>query len=280
MRRGRFNPFRASAGASAPAREPRSIGSALLVLCGLMWCAPSLGAAELQGPILIHSDILGYDLRYWIYLPEPRPQELPELYFTDGQDFLAAGGMAELLDAEIGAGRVAPLAAVFLDSRDPAEPAENRRDEQFMCNADFANFFLRELMPAVSITFTGATDSTRRGLAGISFGAINAACFGVMMPDVFRVLILHSPGSEQHIEVVRELYEDRPLAASAFLITHGGRLDNAGAARRLVRTLERKGYPVRHLENRGLHNWEAWRPLLVEGLRAFAGLSGGDRVDE
>ena len=227
----------------------------------------------------LFSEVLGYELQYWIYLPDGDGHGLPELYFTDGQGFLAAGGMAELLDREIAASRIAPLTAIFVDSRSPGEPELDRRNEQFMCNADYARFFLQELMPAVSAAWTGADAGTRRGLAGVSFGAINAACFGVMMPGVFDVLILHSPGSDRHIEVVRELYADRPRQPSAFIISHGGRLDNAGAAEAFAETLEGKGYPVRRLANDGLHDWAAWRPLLAEGLRAFAGQQAGDRID-
>jgi enterochelin esterase-like enzyme len=227
----------------------------------------------------LSSDVLGYELQYWIYLPEGGGRGVSELYFADGHDFLAAGGMVELLDREIASGRIAPLSAIFVDSRNPDGPGKNRRNEQYLCNADFARFFLHELMPAVSAAWTGAGAGTRRGLAGVSFGAINAACFGVMMPGVFDVLILHSPGSDRHIEVVRELYADRPRLPSAFFISHGGRQDNAAAAERFAETLEGKGYPVRRLANDGLHNWAAWRPLLAEGLRAFAGQQAGDRID-
>jgi enterochelin esterase-like enzyme len=115
-------------------------------------------------------------------------------------------------------------------------------------------------------------------LAGVSFGAINAACFGVMLPGVFTVLILHSPGSDRHLAAVEELYERNPRQPSAFFLTHGGRHDNDSAARRFVETLRRKGYAVRYETNRGRHDWDNWRPLIDDGLRAFMGLGEGDRV--
>jgi enterochelin esterase-like enzyme len=202
-----------------------------------------------------------------VYLPEGATPPLPEVYFTDGQAFLASGHAVEVLDAEIAAGRVAPLAAVFVDSRDPNHPNHDRRNEQFMCNADYARFFVGELLPEISHRWTGAGAGTRRALAGVSFGAINAACFGVMLPGVFPVLILHSPGSDRHIEAVQELYERNPRQASAFFLTHGGRHDNASAARRFVETLQRKGYAVRYETNRGRHDWDNWRPLVDDGLR-------------
>jgi enterochelin esterase-like enzyme len=260
-------------------RIENSIRVLALAVLAFAGPAPGMAAGTLHGPLRLSSAALGYDLQYWIYLPEGGGRGTPELYFTDGQDFLAAGDIVALLDREIATARIAPLSAVFVDSRDPDEPGRNRRNEQFMCNADYGRFFLQELMPAVSASWTGADADTRRGLAGVSFGAINAACFGQMMPGVFDLLILHSPGSEAHIGVVRELYESRPREPAAFFISHGGRQDNARATKRFARTLEHQGYPLRRLATDGRHDWSAWRPLLAEGLRAFAGTAAGDRVD-
>lgn len=255
-----------------------ALPSVLLLM--LAWAGPAPAAGLLHGPMRIASDILGYDLQYWVYLPEGATPPLPELYFTDGQAFLEAGQAVEVLDAEIAAGRVAPLAAVFVDSRDPDQADRDRRNEQFMCNADYGKFFVGELLPEVSRRWSGAGADTRRALAGVSFGAINAACFGVMLPGVFPVLILHSPGSDRHLAAVEELYERNPRQPSAFFLTHGGRHDNDSAARRFVETLRRKGYAVRYETNHGRHDWNNWQPLIDDGLRAFMGLEEGDRVDE
>lgn len=249
------------------------------MVLALIWATPAAAAGTLHGPERIASATLGYDLQYWIYLPEGAAPPLPELYFTDGQAFLAAGHAVKVLDAEIAAGKVAPLAAVFVDSRDPDRPELDRRNEQFMCNVDYGKFFVGELLPEISQRWTGAGAGTRRALAGVSFGAINAACFGVMLPGVFPVLILHSPGSDRHLAAVQELYEQNPRQASAFFLTHGGRYDNASAARRFRQTLRSKGYAVRYEVNRGRHDWNNWRPLVDDDLRAVTGLAEGDRLE-
>ena len=237
-----------------------------------------LGKGELQGPIRITSATLGYDLQYWIYLPEKFSKPLPELYITDGQAYLNAGEMADLLDDEIEHGNIAPIAAIFVDSRNPDDMTETRRNNEFMCKADYAKFFVGELMPQISSRWTGADAFTRRGVMGVSFGGINSACFGMMMPGVFQLLIMHSPASGEHLDVVNELYREKPRNPSAIFISHGGPRDNDAAARRFVQTLEEKGYPVRYLANDGGHDWENWRPLLDDSLRAFAGLRAEDEI--
>jgi len=252
----------------------------LSILLCLAMTAPARAAGSLRGPERLRSEFLQYALQYWIYLPDGEASGLPELYVTDGHAYLSSGRMVEVLDREISAGRIEPLAVVFVDSRDPDNPEIDRRNQQFMCNADFGRFFLGELLPTVSARWTGAGPATRRGLQGVSFGAINAACFGLMLPGVFDVLILQSPGSDQHLEIVREKYEKSPRQPAALFVSHGGRYDNEASARRFVQALQRNGYPVRHLSNNGGHDWDNWRPLIDDALRAFVGLEAGDRVDE
>ena len=258
----------------------------LALLLAPSWAGPAIAAdsapGTLHGPERIASAVLGYDLQYWVYLPagvERLPAErLPEMYFTDGAAYLSLGHAVEVLDREIPSGRIAPLAAVFVDSRDPDRPERDRRKEQFMCNADYGRFFVGELMPEVSRRWTGADRGTRRALAGVSFGAVNAACFGKMLPGVFELLVLHSPGNKGHIEVIRQLYEQHPRQPSAIFLTHGRRNDNAAAARRLADTLRGKGYALRYEVNDGRHDWANWGPLIDDALRALMGRGEGERL--
>jgi enterochelin esterase-like enzyme len=244
----------------------------------VIWLSPCHGAGTLEGPIRIHSAVLGYDLQYWVYLPENTVKPLPELYVTDGQSYLDAGDMVKVLDREIEDGNIVPIAAIFIDSRDPDYPEVTRRNNQFMCNKAYGKFFVGELMPKISSGWTGADSSAWRGLMGVSLGGINAACFGMMMPGVFQVLIMHSPAGAEHLDVVNNLYQEKPAHSSAFFISHGGASDNEAAARRFVQTLQEKGYPVRHISNDGGHDWDNWAPLIDDSLRAFAGTREEDEI--
>lgn len=242
------------------------------------WMAPCLGKGTLEGPIRIKSKSLGYPLQYWIYLPKDAPKGLPELYVTDGAGYLGAGEMIDALDDAIDDGDIVPIAAIFVDTRDPEDLTEDRRNSQFMCNVEYAKFFVGELMPEVSRRWTGGDVDTHRGLMGVSFGGINAACFGIMLPGVFQVLIMHSPAGADHLDVVNNLYRERPRHSSAIFLSHGGPEDNAMAAERFVQTLQEKGYPLRVVRNDGGHNWDNWAPLVPESLRAFAGTSEEDEI--
>ncbi|MEJ2383798.1 MAG: alpha/beta hydrolase-fold protein [Xanthomonadales bacterium] len=231
-------------------------------------CVSANGA--LQGPNRISSTILGYDLQYWVYMPEDAARPLPELYVTDGQAYLGAGRVVEVLDREYEAGRILPFAVVFVDSRDPDAPDVSRRNREFMCNVDYAKFYAGELMPAISSRWTGAGPTTPRGIMGVSFGGINSACFGMLLPGVFQLLIMHSPASDEHLRVIEDLYRDRPRNPSALFVSHGGPDDNEQAARRFIQTLKDKGYAVQDVATGGGHGWKDWRPLIDDSLRAFS----------
>jgi enterochelin esterase-like enzyme len=244
------------------------------------WLTPCLAGGTLEGPIRISSAVLNYDLQYWIYLPESVERPLPELYVTDGAGYLASADMVKVLDREIEENNIVPIAVIFLDARDPDDLTENRRYSQFMCKAEYGKFFVGELMPQISRHWTAGDSSTHRGLMGVSFGGINSACFGVMMPGVFQVLIMHSPASAEHLAVVDSLYKERPRHPSSIFISHGGESDNRAAAQRFVQTLQEKGYPVRHISNDGGHDWDNWAPLIDDSLRAFAGTREEDEIAE
>jgi enterochelin esterase-like enzyme len=247
-----------------------------LTLLLLSFAHTLLAEGTLKGPYRIDSRTLGYELQYWIYLPEDAAKPLPELYVTDGQAFLAAGKLVDVLDREFGQGNLAPFAVVLVDSRDPDFPELSRRNREFMCNVDYARFYVGELMPEVSRVWTGAGPETPRGMLGVSFGAINSACFGMMLPGVFKTLVMLSPGSDKHIEVIDGLYRERPPVPTGFFVSNGGPEDNQEAAERFVQTLRDRGYSVQHVATGGSHEWDDWRPLLADGLQAFSAQLGGE----
>lgn len=126
------------------------------------------------------------------------------VYVPDGAWYLEQGRMKAVLDEMIVAGRIEPVIAVFVDARDPES----------------------------------------RTILGLSFGGLNAACFGLSIPQTFSNLAMQSPASGEMLRVVGEQYR---------------------------RILEDKGYPVTYLEVPQGHNWNNWGPLLPEVLAAFFG---------
>lgn len=253
----------------------RSLMRQIVILTNFLLSASSVVVVADEGSLSdnqrIFSAHLGYELQFRIYKPAAISvnASLPTLYVTDGESYLELGGFKDVLDKAISNGMIEPVLVVFLDSRNPDNLQENRRHEQFMCNTRFANFFASELVPAISREQPVSTSREDRVILGVSFGGLNSACFGLMLPNLFSGIAMQSPASGDHLEVVRDLYEKRePLPLKMFLSV-GSRNDNTGAVKRFKKTLESKDYDLTFIKVRGEHNWKNWNPLLDDMLLTF-----------
>lgn len=219
----------------------------------------------------ITSNHLGYDLQYRVYTPAgvTSGDKLPTLFVTDGQTYLAQGNFKAVLDETISNGEVKPIVVVFLDSRNPDNLAEDRRNEQFMCNTNFATFFASELIPEINRTQPVNQLRDDRISLGVSFGGLNSACFGLTLSTGFSGIAMHSPASGNHVEVVRELYEQKEKLPLKIFLSVGTRNDNTNAVKKFKDTLEDKGYDLTFLKVKGEHNWENWGRLIDDVLLTF-----------
>jgi len=219
----------------------------------------------------IFSKHLGYELQYRVYKPAAASADdkLPTLYVTDGQGYLEQGDFKTVLDTVISTGAIKPVLVVFLDSRNPDDLSENRRNSQFMCNTKFATFFANELIPTISKDQPVSLLRDDRVILGVSFGGLNSACFGLMLSKLFSGIAMQSPASGDHLEVVRELYEQRDAQPIKVFLSVGTRNDNTKAVKRFKETLEGKGYDLTFIKVRGEHNWENWDGLLDDVLLTF-----------
>jgi len=246
-------------------------GVQVCVLCFACLASAHADEGSLSENQRISSAQLGYDLQYRVYKPADTAVDdsMPTLYVTDGQGYLAQGGFKAVLDEAISSGEIEPVVVVFLDSRNPDKLEENRRHSQFMCNEEFAGFFANELIPTISRRQPVSRSREDRVILGVSFGGLNSACFGLMLSGGFSGIAMQSPASGEHLEVVRELYEQREALPIKIFLSVGSRNDNTGAAKRFRKTLERKGYDLTFIKVAGEHNWENWSPLLDDVLVTF-----------
>ena len=243
----------------------------LLLVAQFIACSALASEGTLGANQRISSVHLGYDLQYRIYRPPlvSADENLPSLYVTDGQMYLQQGNFKAVLDSAIETGLIQPLLVVFLDSRNPDRLEENRRNSQFMCNADFAKFFATELVPAISQEQPVSQSRSDRVILGLSFGGLNCACFGLTLPEVFAGIAMQSPASGEHLDVVRKLYEERETVPVKMFLSVGTKNDNQASVKRFRRVLEDKGYDLTYATVRQGHDWQNWGPLLDDVLVTF-----------
>jgi len=251
------------------------------VIAGFLCVALFANAIASEGTLSenrrIFSKQLGYELQYRVYRPAEISADeiLPTLYVTDGQGYLAQGGFKAVLDEAIGIGAIEPVLVVFLDSRNPDKLEESRRQSQFMCNKRFAAFFASELIPAIGRQQPVSLSREDRVILGVSFGGLNSACFGLMLSKLFSGIAMQSPASGEHLDVVRDLYEEREVLPLKMFLSVGSRNDNTGAVKRFKKTLEHKGYDLTYFKVTGEHNWQNWAPLLDDVLGTFFARENG-----
>ncbi len=243
----------------------------VIILFLSVCCSPLWANGELSDDIRISSDVLDYDLQYRVYVPEGmrRNSQLPTLYITDGQWYISRGELPALLDREIAAGNIEPVLVVFVDSRNPDNLQQNRRNQQFFCNPRYVDFFTEELLPTIDKEYATSAVRDDRVILGLSFGGRNSACFGLMAHDSFAGIAMQSPANSEMVDELRFQYMAQDKHPLKFFMSVGTVNDNTQAGRQLMETLKFQEYDLTYREVNEGHDWDNWGPLLYDVLHTF-----------
>jgi len=235
----------------------------------------------LTDDIRIHSDILGYDLQYRVYLPEGYREldGLDVLYVTDGQSYVSQGKLPRILDKMIDGGEIRPVVTVFVDPRDPDNLHINRRNQQYLCSDDYFRFFVEELIPAVETAYPVSTDRAGRTIMGMSFGGTNAACFALRGHEVFSGIAMLSPANHPLPQLL-PAFEKMPTLPVRMFLSTGRPDDNTRANREFRDLLQAKNYELKYVEISAGHNWDNWRRLLDDVLLYYYAGEPGDNTSD
>ncbi|HKJ16660.1 MAG TPA: alpha/beta hydrolase-fold protein [Xanthomonadales bacterium] len=242
--------------------------SKTLVLLAFFAITEIAGAGQLSDNIRISSKYMGYDLQYRVFTPDGIESDgrYPVLLVTDGAMYIQMG-MPQVVDELVAAGAIRPVFVVFVDSRNPDNLDESRRNSEFMCKIEYVNFFNAELLQELYKNYPISADRDDTNILGLSFGGLNSACFGVITSKTFSGIGMHSPASDKHVREVSKLYQRNETQPLRIFISSGTRNDNLRSTRRFRDVLEEEGYEVTYVENKGAaHNYENWIELLDDAL--------------
>ena len=222
----------------------------------------------------IKSKVLGYDLQYWVHLPEGYSSNFkyPTLYVTDGIWYKNSGDMPTITDKLITDKMITSIVTIYVDAFDPDNSNSNRRNNQFLCNPDYVKFYQQELIPEIDKQFSTKANQSARGILGLSFGGLNSMYFGIHANDVFGKIGIQSPAPHPCPNIYDEYKTHSKLPIDIYLST-GTVNDKKDATRKLKKILEDKGYDFEYKEVAEGHNWKNWKPLLDDVLIHFYGES-------
>ncbi|HEV8514387.1 MAG TPA: alpha/beta hydrolase-fold protein, partial [Cyclobacteriaceae bacterium] len=147
--------------------------------------------------MLFNSKVLGYQIMFSIYLPAGYDGmgKLPSIYVTDGYEYLLPqlGNMATVLDNLIAEKKIKPIAAIFIDQREPVNRSNNRRMQELAMNKHYLDFFVTELIPYLEKKYPLISDASQRAILGTSMGGLTSTYFAFTRPDVFGMAGIQSP---------------------------------------------------------------------------------------
>lgn len=224
--------------------------------------------------------------RVAFYLPDVAAHDteirrsLPLLVVLDGLDYLRRGGLAEMLDALIADGSIAPVAALFVDNAGPGRPSE------YMAN-DFTLASLADICVPAAVEELGletqhaAVGPGRAAILGSSLGGLMALHAGVRRPDVFGRVIAQStsamleevPLRDSSVPAIRlttlALLEATPPPPVRLWLDVGDLEDLAPSNDRLAAMLTRRGLDLTYRRFPGGHDHTSWAESLVDALPAM-----------
>lgn len=270
-------------------------GVALCILMLLLLAGQAL--ASQVSHHRFHSELLGRDYPYTLYLPEGYHDsglDYPVLYLLHGsfgsdRDWVTRGALKEIADRMIRQGRIPPALIVMPGSQSwwvdgHNEPARSA--------------FLEELLPQVEEVWRVVPEREWRGIAGLSAGGYGTVNFILERPELFAAAAALSPASyyplppanssaREHAAFLTpegrfdaDLWQrlNYPAHLDSYLtqdyvvplyLSAGNRdvFDAVGHARRLQAALEENQpgqVPLEVLS--GGHTWRVWRASLGPAL--------------
>jgi enterochelin esterase-like enzyme len=255
---------------------------------------------ELRGPFVLPSQAYpGTQHTWWIYVPAQYDAAVPAslMIFNDGQALKNMEGdirAPNVLDNLIYRREIPVMLAVFINPGRTPEQSEptpqewgdrttNRPTEYNTLDDKYARVIVDELMPVLDKDYTIAKDPERRGIGGVSSGAIAAFTVAWERPNEFRKVLsivgsfTNIRGGDAYADIVRKS-EKKPLR----VFLQDGRNDNRGVRNggaydqrrdwfvqnvRLMQALTERGYDVNYTWGIGKHGSKQGGAIFPDMMR-------------
>ena len=207
-----------------------------------------------------------------LYQP-PTTEAVPLMVVWDGQDNLRRLRLNNIIDKLIYQKRIRPIALAFVNNG-----GQRSRMIEYACSDATLFFLMIKVMPLAKReinlididTFPGAY-----GVTGASLGGLMALYTGIRIPHIFGKVLSQSGAfsSPDFDSVVFDIIQGRERKPVNIWMDVGV-YDLAGlleSNRKMLMTLQQKGYPVTYREYNSGHSYPAWRDDIWRGLEALFG---------
>ena len=269
----------------------------LIVLAG---CTAARPAGEVRS-CSIHSDILGEDVPFNVYLPAgfdaSRESVYPMVYLLHGlsdeyTSWAEKGHMQAVADSLIACGAVAPMVIVMPNAGGP--DVHNTWNGYFnMPGHNYEDFFFGELLPYVESEFHAGGDKEHRAIMGLSMGGGGSTVYAQRHTDMFSSCFAMSPwldnaggevsenGDADKLEIVCQAVHDHSaidfvnnadeatlerLRSVRWFIDCGDDDFILSMSLQFYEAMRAHNVPAELRVRDGVHNWEYWNYSLKTAL--------------
>lgn len=166
---------------------------ALFCFCFMPLTAEAKSKTE---TVVFHSNILGVDKKFDIYLPDGYAdgKDYPVFYMLHGSGgyceiFVKRYGIKTIADWRIKSGMAVPMVLVMPDAQGD-NPKTHRGKHLGYFNYDddwkYEDYFFKELIPYIESHYKVRTDRGGRAITGISMGGGGAFIYAMHHPEMFN----------------------------------------------------------------------------------------------
>jgi enterochelin esterase-like enzyme len=213
------------------------------------------------------SVIMGDTRDVYVYLPvaydlEPQ-RDFPLMVVHDGNESIARSQFDAVADAEIAAGRVAPVVLAFV-----ALASQDERMDEYTFHTQgsqgelYRRFIADELVPFLQGEFRLVDDPQARAVMGASLGGLISYFIGWERSEVFGLVAgMSSSFFWDESWMVHEIEADSgPLKPLRFYLDSADVNDNHDETVQVAQALAARGYAYRHVVQAGAsHDWFFWK---------------------
>ncbi len=219
----------------------------------------------------IHSDIMNNTRTVTVYLPAgyDTTQSYRALYTHDGPDYRSLCRVHQIADYLIGHGQVQPFIVITVPWANPPG-----REGEYHMNANFARFFVEELIPYVDAHFATLAAREGRAIVGESSAGLGAVYLAWEKSEYFRWSIGQSGYYSYSGDALMDSIAAAPtydlhfyLEVGTYETALGGGINMVTAQERLADVLEAKGYDFVERYVPDGHSWGNWQRTLPDAIR-------------
>lgn len=256
------------------------MAAVLLLSCTDSEEAVAQTMTEAKGTVVrdlsIHSEILGRDMLYSVYLPAGYTEEkqYPVLYLLHGSggdqnEWWVYDDLADDADAMMASGEVPEMIIVTPDGK-----TWMYIDNCYGNGLYYERYFFEELMPEVESRYNIRRERGSRAVGGFSMGGYGALRYGVMHHELFCYAYAMSSviGGYGATDMGNIIGNYQPSDLPGITLECGDRDYFTYDNREFSAQLTALGIAHEHIERSGGHDWTFWSACTPKILRKIGGM--------